>query len=138
MKKVNLGRKVALRGQKFIKKVNLSRKVALRGQKFIKKVNLGRKVALRGKKIMKKLNFGPKSRPRYSHAVVVPFRSPQASLLNQRQNARRHVFADLSTDVFTSAYIARKCSASEIPDFEILNLSATSAARTSKSGIKGK
>ncbi len=40
MKKVNLGRKVALRGQKFIKKVNLSRKVALRGQKFIKKVKL--------------------------------------------------------------------------------------------------
>ena len=48
-------------------------------------------VALRGQKFMKKVNFGPKSRPRYSHAVVVPFRSPQASLLNQRQNARRHM-----------------------------------------------
>ena len=50
MKKVNLSRKVALRGQKLIKKVNLSRKVALRGQQFIKKVNLGRKVDL-GRKI---------------------------------------------------------------------------------------
>ena len=50
MKKVNLGRKVALQGQKSIKKVNLGRKVALRGQKFIKKVNLGRKNGL-GRKI---------------------------------------------------------------------------------------
>ena len=46
MNKLNLGRKVALRGRKFISKVNLGRKVALRGQKFIKKVNLGRKVDL--------------------------------------------------------------------------------------------
>ena len=60
MKKVNLSRKVALQGQKFMKKVNLGRKVALRGQKFIKKVNLGRKVALWGQKFIKKVNMGRK------------------------------------------------------------------------------
>ena len=58
---------------------------------------LGRKIALRGQKFIKKVNFGPKGRPRYSHAVVVPFRSPQASLLNQRQNARRHMPRNRST-----------------------------------------
>ena len=42
-----------------MKKVSLDRKVALRGQKFIKKVNLSRKVALRGQQFMK---YGPKSR----------------------------------------------------------------------------
>ena len=50
-KNINVGRKVALRGQQFIKKVNLGRKVALRGQKFMEKVNMGRKVDL-GRKII--------------------------------------------------------------------------------------
>ena len=55
-----MSRKVALRGQKFIKQVNLGRKVALWGQKFIKQVNLGRKVALQGQKFMNKVNMDRK------------------------------------------------------------------------------
>ena len=57
MKKVNLSRKVALRGQKFMKKVNLGRKVALRGQKFMKQVNLGRKADLGRNKLFLKDPF---------------------------------------------------------------------------------
>ena len=60
MKKVDLSRKVALRGQKINKKVNMSRKVALQGQKNMNKINMSRKVALRGQKFMKKVNMARK------------------------------------------------------------------------------